>query len=389
MQSKLRLTAYYVSLFCLTSSLIGCDSGSESTTKEETLIGGEPIEVTRLADWADGYVVGAALPAGDASNSVIYRDDLQSVVRQHFSQISAENIMKPEFLQPAEGQFSYEFADDLVDFAEQNGISVHGHTLIWHKRIADFMENCSGEAECSGYLIDHITDVVGRYKGRIASWDVVNEAFTDDWGYQESTYRDIDSYESNGVYGSVWYREIGKQYIPMAFTAAHAADPDAELYYNDYNLEDNNSKLTAVVTMANELIDADVPIDGIGFQMHISLEAPSIEDIKEALTTAVATGLKIKITELDIRTNVDGEYDTYTSEVEALLSARYQAVAATYLEVVPAEQVGGITMWGVSDADSWIPDTYGYPDWPLLFDEQLTPKEALNGLASAMRDAAE
>ena len=339
-----------------------------------------------MADFADGYFVGAALPAGDASNSVLGREDLQEIVVQHFSQITAENIMKPEFLQPSEGEFFYDDADDLIGFAENNGITVHGHTLVWHKRIADFMENCSGEVECSGYLTDHITNIVGNYKGRITSWDVVNEAFTDDFG-TDSTYRNIDTSETNGVFGSVWYREIGKDYIPLAFTTAHAADPDAELYYNDYNLEDNNTKVTAVLTMVNELIDDNIPIDGIGFQMHISLTEPLIEDIKAALTLATATGLKIKITEIDIRTNSNGSYDSYTNEVAQLLKERYQSIVSTYLEVVPKEQIGGISFWGVSDADSWIPDFYGYPDWPLLFDDELNPKEAIIGVASAMSNS--
>lgn len=385
MMTIFNFTTYSVSAFFLVSSLSACGS-SDQNNSTVSAVNVDETTVNRLADFADGYFVGAALPAGDASNSVLGREDLQEIVVQHFSQITAENIMKPEFLQPSEGEFFYDDADDLIGFAENNGITVHGHTLVWHKRIADFMENCSGEVECSGYLTDHITNIVGNYKGRITSWDVVNEAFTDDFG-TDSTYRNIDTSETNGVFGSVWYREIGKDYIPLAFTTAHAADPDAELYYNDYNLEDNNTKVTAVLTMVNELIDDNIPIDGIGFQMHISLTEPLIEDIKAALTLATATGLKIKITEIDIRTNSNGSYDSYTNEVAQLLKERYQSIVSTYLEVVPKEQIGGISFWGVSDADSWIPDFYGYPDWPLLFDDELNPKEAIIGVASAMSNS--
>lgn len=385
MMKIFNFTISSISAFLLVSGLSACGSSDESNSTVSA-VNVDETTVNRLADFADGYFVGAALPAGDASNSVLGREDLQEIVVQHFSQITAENIMKPEFLQPSEGEFFYDDADDLIGFAENNGITVHGHTLVWHKRIADFMENCSGEVECSGYLTDHITNIVGNYKGRITSWDVVNEAFTDDFG-TDSTYRNIDTSETNGVFGSVWYREIGKDYIPLAFTTAHAADPDAELYYNDYNLEDNNTKVTAVLTMVNELIDDNIPIDGIGFQMHISLTEPLIEDIKAALTLATATGLKIKITEIDIRTNSNGSYDSYTNEVAQLLKERYQSIVSTYLEVVPKEQIGGISFWGVSDADSWIPDFYGYPDWPLLFDDELNPKEAIIGVASAMSNS--
>lgn len=385
MMKIFNFTISSISAFLLVSGLSACGSSDESNSTVSA-VNVDDTTVNRLADFADGYFVGAALPAGDASNSVLGREDLQEIVVQHFSQITAENIMKPEFLQPSEGEFFYDDADDLIGFAENNGITVHGHTLVWHKRIADFMENCSGEVECSGYLTDHITNIVGNYKGRITSWDVVNEAFTDDFG-TDSTYRNIDTSETNGVFGSVWYREIGKDYIPLAFTTAHAADPDAELYYNDYNLEDNNTKVTAVLTMVNELIDDNIPIDGIGFQMHISLTEPLIEDIKAALTLATATGLKIKITEIDIRTNSNGSYDSYTNEVAQLLKERYQSIVSTYLEVVPKEQIGGISFWGVSDADSWIPDFYGYPDWPLLFDDELNAKEAIIGVASAMSNS--
>ena len=385
MMKIFNFTISSISAFLLVSGLSACGSSEESNSTVSA-VNVDETTVNRLADFSDGYFVGAALPAGDASNSVLGREDLQEIVVQHFSQITAENIMKPEFLQPSEGEFFYDDADDLIGFAENNGITVHGHTLVWHKRIADFMENCSGEVECSGYLTDHITNIVGNYKGRITSWDVVNEAFTDDFG-TDSTYRNIDTSEKNGVFGSVWYREIGKDYIPLAFTTAHAADPDAELYYNDYNLEDNNTKVTAVLTMVNELIDDNIPIDGIGFQMHISLTEPLIEDIKAALTLATATGLKIKITEIDIRTNSNGSYDSYTNEVAQLLKERYQSIVSTYLEVVPKEQIGGISFWGVSDADSWIPDFYGYPDWPLLFDDELNPKEAIIGVASAMSNS--
>lgn len=386
MQNKLKLTICYASIFFIINGLSACGSSDKSTPVDDVVNNSQASSIIHgLADYAAGYPVGAALPAGDASNSVLGRKDLQEIVVQHFSQITAENIMKPEYLQPSEGEFFYTDADNLIDFAEDNGMSVHGHTLVWHKRLPEFMDNCSGEVECSGYLTDHITNIVGNYKGRITSWDVVNEAFTDDFGV-DSTYRNIDTSQINGVYGSVWYREIGKDYIPLAFITAHKADPNAELYYNDYNLEDNNTKLTSVLSMVNELIKDEVPIHGIGFQMHVSLTEPAIEDIRAALILATKTGLKIKLTEIDIRTNTNGNYNSYNSEVAELLNARYQSIVSTYLAVVPEGQIGGISFWGVSDADSWIPDYYNKPDWPLLFDDELNPKDAIIGVASAMSD---
>jgi endo-1,4-beta-xylanase len=324
-----------------------------------------------LHQLAGDYPIGAALPAGDADNSLFSRDNLQSVVSQHFSQLTAENIMKPSYLQPTRGNFDFDDADDLIAFAQTNGMSVHGHTLVWHQQIPNWMSNCS--PDCETIMEEHITGVAGQYAGKVVSWDVVNEAFHDD-----GTYRDT------GDNGSVWYANIGESYIEKAFNAAASADPSADLYYNDYNLEQNGAKLTATLSMVSDLLVADAPIDGIGFQMHITDSNPSIANIKDAIQKAVDTGLKVKITELDVRMNQSGSYSSMNDSLSALQQARYQEVVAAYLEIVPAGQRGGISVWGVSDADSWIPHVFGQPDWPLLFDASLNQKAALHGFAQGL-----
>ncbi|MHA2938058.1 endo-1,4-beta-xylanase [Vibrio sp. RC27] len=332
-----------------------------------------------IAELVNNYPFGSALPAGFARNSVFKREDLQAVVVEHFNQITAENVMKPSNLQPREGVFNFQYADELVEFAEENNLSVHGHTLVWRHQSPKFMENCSSYQQCKGYLVKHIENVVGHYNGRVISWDVVNEAFTN-VGKSGATYR------NKGGNGSFWYQQMGADYIPIAFTTAHSVDRNAELYYNDYGLESNRSKLNAVLNMTKELLSDSVPIHGIGFQMHIDLEFPTIDDIEYALSRAVETGLKVKITELDVAANKENKYASYTKELAYQLESRYRDIVSTYLKVVPEDQRGGISLWGVSDSDSWIPHKTGFDDWPLLFNDKLEKKRAYYGVAAAIRD---
>ncbi|GEA49891.1 beta-xylanase [Vibrio inusitatus NBRC 102082] len=371
------------------SLVSGCNTRYVNSGNDDT--GSDPScsielpseEVASLKAVNEGLALGVALPAGQASNSIFKRPDLETVTVQHFNQITAENIMKPSYMQPEQDVYEFDDTDRFVAFAEQNGMSVHGHMLVWHKRIADFKQNCSGSIQCSQYMTDHIATVVGHYEDRIVSWDVVNEAFTDDYG-SGSDYRNYDN-PAHGVEGSVWYREIGKDYIPIAFLAANAADPNALLYYNDYQLERDNDKLRITLEMINELQVEDVPIHGIGFQMHITHDVPSSSQLRSALQQAVDTGLLVKITEMDVRMNEYGNVSCYNTTVAQAQQKRYQEVVTTYLEIVPEGQRGGISFWGVTDEDSWIPDFYEVPDWPLLFDESLNQKHALVGVANALK----
>ncbi|MEZ9531232.1 endo-1,4-beta-xylanase [Vibrio sp. 10N.286.51.F4] len=355
-------------------ALPGClsESGSEVETGSPEL---PSTVVASLFQLSEGYPIGVALPAGDAQNSVFIRSDLQSVLGQHFNQITAENIMKPSYLQPEQGTFFFDDADRLVAFSQEIGSGLHGHTLVWHQQLPDWMKSCT--TNCASVMTDHITNVANHFAGKVDSWDVVNEAFNED-----GTYRNA------GDQGSVWFANIGKDYIAQAFTAADQADSSADLYYNDYNIERNDAKLTAVLTMVNELKTANVPIDGIGFQMHVGLDDPSIETISASLTKAAQTGLKVKITELDVRLNPNGDYSELSLELADIQKKRFENIVTQYLAIVPEEQRGGISVWGVSDADSWIIDLYGNADWPLLFDSKLVAKPALQGFANGLISAA-
>ncbi|GGA82800.1 hypothetical protein GCM10011369_25990 [Neiella marina] len=334
------------------------------------------VDVDHLSALAE-FPIGVAVPAGDAGNSMLNSPERQAIVEQHFSQLTAENIMKPSYLQPSEGNFFFDDADALIAYAENNGLSVHGHALIWHFQIADWMANYSGDASAWQQMLEtHVTEVASHFEGQLASWDVVNEAFLDD-----GSYRNVDV--GNDA-GSVWYQNIGPQYIEYAFNAARAADAHVDLYYNDYNISWNDTKLNAILTMAEDFIDRGIPISGIGFQMHVDKSGPGKAKIKEQFQKVVDLGLKVKITEVDLRMNADGSATSLTNQLLLQQKARYQEIVEAYIETVPPSLRGGISVWGIADPDTWIVPLYGNPDWPLMFDDQFEPKPALQGFADGL-----
>jgi endo-1,4-beta-xylanase len=343
-----------------------------------------PVTVTHLYQLSpDDMPIGIAQPAGGAGNSLLKSAPRQTVVKQHFSQLTAENIMKPSFLHPSQGTYFYTDADALVKFAKDNNMSVHGHTLLWHAQIPSWMENFQGDkAAWIAMMEDHVTNVASHFEtaggSTIKSWDVVNEAFEDAGG----RYRG----EGSGSGSSVWYENIGAEFIERAFVKARAADPDVDLYYNDFNLEWNGAKLTAVINMVKDFKARGIPINGVGFQMHV-WSTNNIATLKSHFQQVVAIdpSIKIKLSELDVRFNhVTPALMGPTNKIyEDHKKIVYETVKA-YLEAVPVAQRGGITVWGLADVDSWILGLYGRPDWPLFFFNDLQPKPALQGFADAL-----
>ena len=348
---------------------------TEPTAEPTTEPSAEPtpeISVTSLHAEAD-FPIGVGVPAGNASNSLIDSLDRQQIVNAHFSQITAENIMKPDALHPAEDDYFWDDAVALVDYAAVNGMSVHGHTLIWHNQIPTWMSNHTGTAEqWTTMMQTHINTIVGRFAdtAAVVSWNVVNEAFTDD---TPSVYRN-----------TLWFSHIGEDYFAQAFTAARAADEDADLYYNDVRLELNGSKMNRVVTMIEAFKANGTPIDGIGFQMHVSLTSPEKTAIESAFARVVNLGLKVKITEMDVTVNDDKSLSALTLDTELAQAARYQQIVKAYMDAVPAAQRGGISVWGITDDDSGLPELHQRDEWPLLFNANFTPKHALQGFADGL-----
>lgn len=318
-----------------------------------------------------GFPFGVAVPAGPAGNSLLDSPERQSLVNRHFDSLTAENIMKMRYLQPEPGNFVFEHADALVDYAQQQGMLIHGHVLVWHTQAPEWMNDFTGSREQFVRMLEtHVRTVAGHFAGRLTSWDVVNEAFDD---ADPAAYRN-----------TIWYENIGPDYIEHAFRLAREQDRDADLYYIDYDLSDNGAKLDRVLEMVDDFQARGVPIDGIGFQMHIDTRSPAVEAMREAFARAVERGVKVRISELDVAVNIDSAWSEFTPELAEAQRQRYSDVARVYRETVPPALRGGITVWGITDGDSWIPGFRERPDWPLLWDADFEPKPALDGLVEGL-----
>jgi GH35 family endo-1,4-beta-xylanase len=335
----------------------------------------------------DNLVIGVAVPAGSAGDSVLTSTPRADIVKAHFNQITAENIMKMDSMQPSAGSFMFDDANALVAFAETNDITVHGHALVWHNQMPTWMRNFNGEkADWIEMMETHAETVAAHFHSlgnTVVSWDVVNEAFSDNGSADsQGGYRGITE---SGSQDSPWYDNIGPEFIELAFRKAREADPDADLYYNDYSIIGGGRKFNAVRAMMVDFVERGVPITGLGFQTHNPLNFPSINDIRATLQSAVdiAPSIKIKITELDVRIQKNGALVLSSSSADQQ-KQYYKDIVEVYLEVVPPAQRGGISVWGITDSDSWIPDVFPNEDWPLLFFDDFTPKPALQGFADGL-----
>lgn len=350
--------------------------------------------VDSLRDHAD-FTIGVAVSNNDAPNSynILTSAKEKAVVEKHFEQMTAGNIMKMSYLQPTQGTFTFNNADAFVDYAKSKNMTVHGHALVWHAdyQVPGFMKNWSGSsADFITALEAHITTVVDHFetKGNVTSWDVVNEALTDG---SPSNFRTTDS---------TFYVKSGNSavYIEKAFQAARAAAPEATLYYNDYNIEANGAKMTKLEEMLTDFQTRNIPIDGVGFQMHVCLNYPSASAIAAAMKRVVDKGLKVKITELDVAINQPycdsypaNKISSFTQSVALSQKKRYCDIVKAYMDTVPAAQRGGISVWGTTDANTWLNDLYRTQfnnekiSWPLLFDENYNDKPALRGFADGLQ----
>ncbi|MBN7818583.1 endo-1,4-beta-xylanase [Bowmanella yangjiangensis] len=327
-----------------------------------------PLALKSIAD----FPIGVAVPVDPWPNSLLRSKQRQALVEKHFSSLTAENGMKMAYLQPRPGEFEFTHADALVNYAKSHGLVVHGHALVWHTQAAPWMDEYQGPAYRFTEMLDsHVRNVATHFAGKLKSWDVVNEAFTDD---SPSDYRP-----------TIWFNNIGPGYIERAFRLAREADPNVELYYNDYNISGAvPAKLDRVLAMLDDFLARGVPIDGLGFQVHIDTESPSLEAIRDAFSRAAKRGIKVRISELDIAVNQSEQYDALSPAVAELQAKRYQQVIQAYLDTVPPKLRGGITVWGLTDGDSWIPGFKQRQDWPLLFDDNFADKPALVGMANGL-----
>jgi endo-1,4-beta-xylanase len=357
-----KLTIYLfsvISLFSLNGfekSMAG-DSGTGSDTIPDTSKG--------LKDYyKDYFPIGVAVAPNSLSGSEA------TLILKHFGSLTAENVMKPGPVHPEENRYYWVSADKIVDFAMSNGMLVRGHTLCWHNQNPSWMfKNADGNPVTKevllGRLKDHITSVVGRYKGKVYAWDVVNEAIDDD---SSRFFRETQ-----------WYNICGEEYIAKAFQWAHEADPDAKLFYNDFNTE-SPAKRDKIYQMLKKLLDAGVPVHGIGLQGHWNIGNPSEKNLRDAIEKYSSLGISIQITELDISVYTSGEKDpadnAFTPEREQKQAEKYKMVFNVFRDY--KDVISGVTFWNVSDRSSWLNNypVRGRRNYPLLFDQNLRPKNA-------------
>ncbi len=311
------------------------------------------------------FPFGASLSVNLMKNNTKYN----GVVTKEFNSITAENAMKFDALHPAENTFFWADADYLVDYAKTNNKRIHGHTLNWYTSLPAWVTNFAGDSVAwENLLKTHIQTVVTHFKGKVASWDVVNEAFNDD-----GTLRN-----------SIWVQKLGADYIARCFQYANQADPDALLFYNDYGHEYSSAKRTAIINLVTAFKTRGIPIHGYGMQFHMTYTQTDA-NITAAITSAAATGLKVHISELDIRLNNDKVQGlVFTPALATQQAAKYKVVVKTY-NAIPASQQFGITTWNVGDADSWIPGWQGAPDWPLPFDVNYLRKAAYRSIIEGVK----
>lgn len=340
---------------------------------------------------------GDFLVGGTLNLDQVYGRDLGGValVTHHFNAISPENLLKWESVEPQQGRFAFEAPDRYVEFGAANGMFVIGHTLVWHNQTPAwvFRGPDGGPASRDTLLArmrTHIQAVVGRYRGRIRGWDVVNEALNEDGTLRQSP----------------WLRIIGPDYLRLAFQYAHEADPQAELYYNDYSLE-NPAKRAGAVRLVSELKAAGVPITGVGLQGHHKMDWPTIAAEDSTINAFAALGMKVMITELDIdvlpragtgaevtargpqgcNCNINPYVNGLPDSVQQALAKRYADFFALYRR--HRGTITRVTFWGVTDRDSWLNDwpVRGRTNYPLLFGWRGEPKPAFDAVLRAGRGA--
>jgi endo-1,4-beta-xylanase len=306
-----------------------------------------------------------------------------NLICKNFDAIVPENCMKPGPVHPGENQYNWNDADKVVEFAEKNNLIITGHCLIWHSQTGRwFFVDDSGKDVSPAVLKErmrkHIYAIVGRYKGRIKGWDVVNEAFEDDGSYRNSKF----------------YRILGKDFIKYAFRFAHEADPNAELYYNDYNVE-KPAKCDSIIQLVKELRTSGCRVDAVGSQSHMQMESPTLEATETSLKKLKEAGVKALITEWDMSilpspysgANVSTRF-RYTREKDPYREAVPDSVQQKWnkrmldmfgLFLRYSDIIERVTIWGLNDACSWMNNfpIPGRKDYAVLFDRNNQPKSVV------------
>ncbi|MEP4890044.1 MAG: endo-1,4-beta-xylanase [Aliiglaciecola sp.] len=365
---------------------LGCVSGcthSNSNSTKANLASDFSLQQAFSAYFNVGVAINTQQANGQDHQSV-------AIIDQHFNTLTAENDMKWESIQPKLNHFTFEAADALVAYAKASNKDIIGHTLVWHQQTPDWVfEDEFGKPISRKALLSrmktHIFALAGRYKNDIKGWDVVNEAFNEDGSLRDSK----------------WSRIIGPDFIEKAFEYAHQAAPNAQLYYNDYNLY-KAEKMDSVIALAKRLKAKGIRIDGIGEQGHYGLEPP-LKQLENSIQKVAETGLSMMITELDISVlkfpdeknmgadislnfALEDEFNPYVNGISKSsnlkLADAYQDLFTLFLRY--QEHIDRVTFWGVSDNDTWRNNwpMQGRTDYPLLFNRDYQAKAFVKDLVA-------
>ncbi len=361
-----RLMKKLVGFIVFTGGLISCVTAQQSSTLK-----GKYKPYFKIGT----SVNSAQIEGGDTKGRLL--------ITKQCNTITPENVLKWQLVQPEATKYDFKLPDQYVALGEKDSMFVVGHTLVWHSQLASYVESITDPNQMEKAMQEHIKTVMGRYKGRIKGWDVVNEALNEDGTLRES----------------VFYKVMGPDYIKKAFRFAHETDPACELYYNDYNIE-LKEKRQGALKIIKDLKAEGIRIDGVGIQGHWNLQWPSIEEIEQSIIDYASAGVKVMITELDITVlpnpwdlkgadvnqNFEGSPfmnpypNALPDSVDVLLAKRYEDIFKVFLK--HQDKVDRVTFWGLQDGDSWL---NGWPikgrtNYPLLFDRNYRPKKAYQTL---------
>jgi endo-1,4-beta-xylanase len=308
-----------------------------------------------------GFHIGAAVAFPQLRHHARYAETLA----REYNLIVAENTMKWPALHPERFKYNFTDADYLVKFAAANRLLVRGHTLVWHQALPEWLVKTAwSKKQWKNTLHGHIDTVVRHFQGQLAAWDVVNEA--------------IDEKDPGKLRDTLWLQNVGPQYIEQAFCWAHAADPQAKLFYNDYGAEGLDKKSNAVYRLAGGLLERQVPLHGVGLQMHIGLEPPPRPaEVAKNIKRLGALGLEVQVTECDVRLKTP-----VTAKKLKEQARRYQDLLAVCLS---SKHCTAFVTWGFTDAASWIPAFFKGYDQGLPFDRTYGPKPAYRALQTALK----
>jgi endo-1,4-beta-xylanase len=326
--------------------------------------------------FGNDFLIGTALNIPEIEERI---PKAAKLIPEQFNAITAENVMKCGVIHPDWNLYHFDLSDKFVSYGSKHHMFVVGHTLIWHSQLAPFVKNIQSRDSLLLFMTNHINTVAGRYAGKIKSWDVVNEAFNED-----GTFRN-----------SIFYEKLGEDYIRKAFELTAKAAPGAELYYNDFNIE-QPVKRAGVIAMVKKLKASGTRIDGIGIQGHWSIKGPSLDDIETSILEYSALGLKVSFTELDLTclpnpwdlTGADVNQNFENSpfmnpyphglpdSVQLRLANCYEGLFKLFIKY--KDKIERVTFWGVNDGQSWLNNwpIKGRTNYPLLFDREYKMKPA-------------